>query len=95
MLEFYNEYNTITRIERRLDMYPEMLSYFLDWLLKYSNLRNKKNIKDKYSVKIRRYENNIIYNIENENDYIRAIIDYISGMTDSFAIKVFNELTSF
>jgi dGTPase len=36
-----------------------------------------------------------VYDIENEVDYKRAIVDYISGMTDSFAIKVFHELTSF
>lgn len=33
--------------------------------------------------------------LENEKIYIRAILDFISGMTDRFAIKVFNELLSY
>lgn len=33
--------------------------------------------------------------LEDEKIYIRAILDFISGMTDRFAIKVFNELLSY
>jgi len=33
--------------------------------------------------------------MKNYMNYLQAIIDFISGMTDSFAVKVFNELTSF
>ena len=41
-------------------------------------------------------ENEKIYGIlGDEKTYIRAILDYISGMTDRFAIKVFNELLTY
>ena len=33
--------------------------------------------------------------INNEMDYKQAIIDYISSMTDKFAIKVYEELITF
>ena len=33
--------------------------------------------------------------MENEMDYKQAIIDYISSMTDKFAIKVYEELITF
>ena len=36
-----------------------------------------------------------IYNIEDIMDYKQAIIDYISGMSDNYAIKVYNELIEF
>ena len=44
---------------------------------------------------MRKYRNRIIYNIENEMDYKQAIIDYISGMSDNYAIKIYKELIEF
>ena len=61
---------------------------FSDWLIKYSDLDAKKR-------KELKFQNAIIYRVEEKKSYLRAIVDYISGMTDSFAIKVFTELTSF
>lgn len=41
-------------------------------------------------------ENEKIYEkLEDERIYIQAILDFISGMTDRFAIKVFNELLNY
>lgn len=41
-------------------------------------------------------DNDKIYGkLESEEIYIRAILDFIAGMTDRFAIKVFNELLSY
>jgi dGTPase len=73
---------------RRNKAYPVLTKSFLDWLTKYSNI--ELNIRS-----LKKYKNKIIYDINKEEDYYRAIVDYISGMTDSFAIKVFNELTNF
>ena len=39
--------------------------------------------------------NNPNLNISEETDYKNAIIDFISGMSDNFAIDVYNELISF
>ena len=36
-----------------------------------------------------------IFNIDNENDYYKCILYYISGMTDNFAIEIYNEIISF
>ena len=36
-----------------------------------------------------------IVNMENEKDYCKAIIYYISGMTDNFAIDIYNEIVRF
>lgn len=50
-------------------------------------------MKEKYTDK---YENKKIYGkLEEENIYAEAIVDYIAGMTDKYAIAVFNELITF
>ena len=41
------------------------------------------------------FKNKILYNIENKKDYSRAIVEYISGMTDKFAIDIYNEIIGF
>ncbi len=43
---------------------------------------------------LKQYETRL-YDLKQESDYVRAILDYISGMTDSFMIKAFQELVSF
>ena len=52
---------------------------FKNWLIKYSDTQN---INPKY-------KNSILYNLENPQDYKQAIIDYISGMTDKYAMKTY------
>jgi len=36
----------------------------------------------------------VLYDLDNKQHFIKAIIDYISSMTDNFAIKIFDELTT-
>ena len=44
----------------------------------------------------REYGNTVIYRIDtSEDDYKTACIDYIAGMTDTYAEKIFDELTTF
>ncbi len=77
---------TINELKRQQASFPLLAGYFIDWLSKYSTYQ--------YETKAK-YANQIVYDITNEVEYKRAIVDYISGMTDSFAIKGFHELTSF
>ena len=42
-----------------------------------------------------KYDNKIIYDLSNLEDYERAIIDYLSGMTDKYIIARYNEIISF
>ena len=41
-----------------------------------------------YHRKEEKYNNKILYDINKKEDYIRAILTYISGMTDNYIIKV-------
>ena len=97
----YNKEYTYRSLWRQSKYYPMLIKYFLNWLLAYSDMRimileRKIILRKRHDfTDTNRCANKIIYALHREKDYIKAIIDFISGMTDSFAIKVFNEITSF
>ena len=64
--------------------YPEVFSRFEEWLSCYWNL-----------YRTERQQNDILFEIENEKQYCKAIICYISGMTDNFAINTYNKIIGF
>lgn len=88
LCELYDGIHTLGVLAKYEKIYPLLIETFKDWLVKYSDIDEKQK---RYS----KYENRTIYFLNNEEDYIRSVIHFISGMTDNFAIKVFNELTSF
>ena len=75
-------------IAKEKELYPKLLKEFEAWLIKYSNYDLNQKSENKLG-------NKEIYNILVETDYKNAIIDFISGMSDNFAIDVYNELISF
>lgn len=80
----YSGKNTRKKIQEMKTIYPEIFTKFENWLENYwTYSRNEKNI------------NQILFNIENEKDYNKAIIYYISGMTDNFAIDTYNKIIGF
>ena len=82
----YDGENTIRNLKKMGRYYPVLSQEFIGWLANYSNIKERES-KD--------YKNKIIYNLENSIDYDRAIIDYISGMTDNYIVKTYNEIVSF
>ena len=86
--EYYSDFNTITKLSRDEQYYRNIIPNFSSWLIKYSNIDTQQRV-------VRKYKNKIIYNIENEMEYKQAIIDFISSMTDKFAIKAYEELITF
>ncbi len=80
----YNGEKTLENIEKMKKVYPKLFSSFKDWISNYWNLERYSNSK-----------NEVIFDINNEKDYFRAIIYYISGMTDNFAIETYNEIIRF
>lgn len=89
LVAYYDGLNTVKLLSKDHDFYPVLIKYFREWLIKYSNTPEHNHRKFKY------YKNYIIYNLNHESDYKQAVIDFISGMTDRFAIRVFEEITSF
>lgn len=73
--------------------YKILKESFLDWIYTYTDLNY---IPKEEQPHYERYNNDKIYGrLENRDIYIQAVIDYISGMTDNYAIKVFKEFITF
>ena len=63
---------------------PVLQEDFKLWISNYWNLERGERAKNK-----------IIFDINNEKEFCKAIIYYISGMTDNYAIDVFNRIVRF
>ena len=59
----------------------ELINDFNIWLKDYWNLERTENNK-----------NDVIFDVSNEKEYYKAIIYYISGMTDNYAIEMYNRI---
>ncbi len=90
LFEFYISMYDGTETLKKLDNtkeYSRLTRFFKEWIEVYSELGDKKD-----GV----YDNTLIYgDLSNKDDYVWAIADFISGMTDSFAISLFKELITF
>ena len=74
--------------------YPTLVTTFAKWLSKYCDT----NIVPEGELRESAYccENQKIYGaLESKEVYAQAIIDFIAGMTDRFAVKLFDELISY
>ena len=85
-MEYYP--NLREKIAKDRILYPKLVTTFEGWLVKYSDY----DLKEKES---RRCKNKLIYHLDNEQDYKNCILDFISGMSDTFAIDTFNEVITF
>ena len=63
---------------------PDLINDFNCWISNYWNLERNDNNK-----------NDIIFDVKNEKDYCKAVICYISGMTDNYAIDMYNKIIKF
>ena len=84
-----NEYSgtaTIKNIKKMKRYYPNLSNRFATWLETYSNCDERDESK---------YYNKVIYDLNNQKDYYRAIIDYMAGMTDQYIVNVYDEIISF
>lgn len=88
LFKSYNGENTLVNLERYREIYPTLMATFSEWLAKYSDVGRK-------TTRGNKYRNEALYRLGSRQDYIQAIVDYISGMSDSFAIRIFNEITMF
>ncbi|MDD3877429.1 MAG: HD domain-containing protein [Bacteroidales bacterium] len=84
---FYDGPSTIEKISSYQRSFPILCTAFIQWLEKYD--------KNSRSEKLLLLENKTLYDLNIENDYNKAIIDFIASITDNFAIEIFNELSSF
>ena len=95
LLSLYDGKHTFYSLDEERVFVPVLVSSFENYLSRYCAhgiIPNNSKLKEQ-ALKC---ENEKIYgNLENQNLYIQAIIDYISGMSDRFAIELFNELLKY
>ncbi|MBR1640377.1 MAG: dNTP triphosphohydrolase [Treponema sp.] len=85
------------RIAHALRTYPTLFATFEDWLIKYTAYQPFIPERHSYVDKkqILKYNTRVVFDVHDEESYTKCIIEYISGMTDQFAIKVYEEIISF
>ena len=86
LAECYDNENTLEKLNSIKVFYPVLISSFVDWIKKYWNLTDRSNSNLK---------NKVIFDMSVSTDFYKAIIYYISGMTDNFAISCYNEIIGF
>ena len=82
----YDGKNTLNKLKDFSDIYPNLCRSFMNFMNNYYDFGNRENLKLK---------NKVLFSIDNEKDFCKSIIYYISGMTDNFAIETYNEIIHF
>ena len=82
----YDGKNTLHKLENFSNIYPNLCRSFMNFMNNYYDFGNRENSNLK---------NKILFSIDNEKDFCKSIIYYISGMTDNFAIETYNEIIHF
>ncbi len=75
-------------LEQYLRYVPKLSATFCDWVIKYTTYDKKK----KESL---RYNTEDVFNIHDKDSWEKCVVEFISGMTDQYAIEVFEEIISF
>lgn len=79
----YDGENTIKNLRKMKRFYPELATEFIGWLSNYTEIDERVP---------EQYKNKIVFDITKEKDYSKAILTYLSGMTDKYAVKMYNSL---
>ena len=82
----YDKKNTLENLNKMKKNYNSVVTPFIKWINCYWNLTDRENTN---------LQNKVLFDINNEKDYLKAIIYYISGMTDNYAIECYNNIIGF
>ena len=82
----YDGNNTLNNLNILSNSFPKLSRSFNSFINNYYDFGNR----DKLKLK-----NKVIFDIDNPKDYYKCILYYISGMTDNFAIEIYNAIISF
>lgn len=82
----YSSTNTLENLNNLRKTYPKLGDSFISFIYNYYDLENRNTLKLK---------NKTLFSLDNKQDFYKSIIYYISGMTDNFAIEIYNEIIHF
>ena len=77
---------TLENIKNLNTFYPKLSNGFYHFLENYCDFGNRESL---------RLKNTIVFDYNNKSDFYKSILTYISGMTDNFAIELYNEIIGF
>ena len=80
------------RIPSSMRYFKNLSSTFEDWLIRYSNYIPQDAPDRKKTL---RYETPVVFDVNEYENYQKCVIEYISGMTDNFAIACYDEIINF
>ncbi len=83
------------RMTQALKYYPVLGKTFVEWLIKYTNYRPITWKSEMDRKKILRLNTVQVFNLNDLGSYTKCVVEFISGMTDVFAIQVYDEIISF
>ncbi len=85
------------RVSLALRLYPKLNQTFEEWLIKHSNYRAWNSEKHDFINKkqIMRFDTPVVFDVNDEESFTKCIIEYISGMTDQYAIQIYEEIITF
>ena len=94
LFTFYDGKHTWDSLRKNKTFSPMLIESFEKWLARYcsTDIIPDGNLKD---ISLQCENIKIYQELQTEQLYVQAIIDYISGMTDRFAISLFNELLEY
>jgi dGTPase len=88
LIRQYDGIGMTTRVNQARARFPQLMGVFAAWLVQYAGA-------DDQEKERQRWANPQVYRLEDEQDYRRCAIHFLSGMTDAFALKTFAEVTTF
>lgn len=94
LMDTYNGIYSFEKIETKIKYYPILMNSFEKWLVGYCDLEIINNSELK-AIALNCKNKKIYGKLSDEKIYTQAVLDFIAGMTDRFAVKVFNELLTY
>ena len=82
----YDGPNTLNNLQALTKTYPKLCTTFICFMQNYYDFNNRDELKLK---------NKVLFSIDIPTDFYKSIISFISGMTDNFAIEIYNEIIHF
>lgn len=94
LMKTYEAKHSWINIEEKKKYYPILMNSFDKWLARYCDSEIVPQ-GELLNLSLNCENKKIYGELNTEEIYAHAILDFISGMTDRFAIKVFNELLTY
>ncbi|MCR5627893.1 MAG: HD domain-containing protein [Lachnospiraceae bacterium] len=94
LMDVYDGRETLDAIAEAKKDYPELMGTFGNYLSRYLTV-SEADIESAGFKRPTLHNKPIYEDLSTRRLYVMAVVDYIAGMTDSYAIKVFNELLKY